>query len=158
MQKYIAKLFVVVTTLGVLLSAVATPAEAQYRRGNRNRAYSKAEVERVIRRVEESSDRFVGLFDRSLDRSRLNNSEREDRLNERAKDLEGAIDALRSDFDRTDRYRDTQAQVSRVLSVAQGINNVMRRRRFEANTERQWSLVRTDLNTLANYYNLRPLR
>jgi len=112
----------------------------------------------VIRRVEERSDRFVRLFDESLDRSRLNNSEREDRLNERARDLEAAIDALRSDFDRTDRYRDTQSQVSRVLDAAQGINNVVRRRRLDANTERQWSLVRTELNTLANYYNLRPLR
>ena len=157
MQKYMTKLFVVVATLAAL-SAVEPSAQAQYRRGNRNRAYTKAQVERVIRRVEERSDRFVRLFDESLDRSRLNNSEREDRLNERARDLEAAIDALRSDFDRTDRYRDTQSQVSRVLDAAQGINNVVRRRRLDANTERQWSLVRTELNTLANYYNLRPLR
>ncbi len=157
MQKYVTKLFVVVAILGTLLT-VTPSAQAQYRRGNRNRAYTKAQVERVIRRVEERSDRFVRLFDESLDRSRLNNSEREERLNERARDLETAIDALRSDFDRTDRYQDTQAQVSRVLNVAQGINNVVRRRQFERNTERQWSLVRAELNALANYYNLRPLR
>lgn len=136
------------------------PSQAQYRRNTaRNRtAYTKADVERVLRSVEERSDRFVGTFDRALDNSRLDGTNREDRLVERAKDLEEALDSLRSNFDRTDRFQNTRAQVSRVMSVANGINNVVRRRRLNRDAETQWSALRTELNSLARFYNVPQLR
>lgn len=141
----------------LLLLTFAAEGQAQFRRG-RGRDYAKAEVERAIRRVENASDRFVRSFDNALDRSRLDNTAREDRLNERAAELEREIDTLRQEFDRTDRYQDTREQVSRVLSTAQSINTVINRRRLAPNTERQWSVVRRELNTLASFYNLRGLR
>jgi histidinol dehydrogenase len=141
-----------------MLAALSIPAQAQYRRGNRNRGYAKAEVERIIRRVETQSDRFVQSFDSSLDNSRLDGTRREDNLNQRARDLETDLDSLRQQFDRTDRYQDTRSQVSRVLSTAEGINGVVRRRRLGGNTERLWSQLRTELNALASVYNLRLLR
>lgn len=141
----------------LLLLTLAADGQAQWRRG-RGRDYAKGEVERAIRRVENASDRFVRSFDNALDRSRLDNTGREDRLNERAAELEREIDVLRQEFDRTDRYQDTREQVSRVLSVAQGINTVVLRRRLAPNAERQWAAVRRELNSLASFYNLRGLR
>lgn len=140
------------------LAALSVPAQAQYGRGYRNRAYTKAEVDRIIRRVENQSDRFVNSFDRSLDNSRLDGTAREDNLNQRARDLENDLDSLRREFDRTARYQDTRSQVERALSTAEGINGVMRRRRLNANTERLWAQVRSELNALAYVYNLRQLR
>ena len=140
-----------------MLAVLSIPAQAQYRRGYRNRNYTKAEVERIIRRVENQSDRFVRTFDRSLDNSRLDGTAREDNLNQRAKDLENNLDSLRQEFDRTDRYQDTRSQVARALSTAEGINAVMRRRRLGGNTERLWAQLRTELNALALVYNLRQL-
>jgi hypothetical protein len=65
---------------------------------------------------------------------------------------------LRQEFDRTDRYQDTRSQVSGVLSVAEDINRAVRRRSLRGNTERLWSRVRAELNTLASVYNLQRLR
>lgn len=72
--------------------------------------------------------------------------------------LETDLDSLRQEFDRTDRYQDTRSQVSRVMSTAEGINAVVRRRRLGGNTERVWAQLRSDLNALAYVYNLRQLR
>ncbi|HWT03908.1 MAG TPA: hypothetical protein VN256_26910 [Pyrinomonadaceae bacterium] len=140
-----------------MLVLVSAPAEAQFRR-NRGRGYTKAQVEQTIRRLENQTDRFVQSFDRSLDDSRADGTRREDNLNQRARDLENSLDVLRQEFDRSDRYQDTRSQVSNVLDVAQDINRAIRRRSLRNNTERLWSRVRTELNSLASIYNLRQLR
>lgn len=141
-----------------MVAIVSSPAEAQFRRGGRNRGYTKAQVEQIIRRLENQSDRFVRSFDRSLDDSRADGTRREDNLNQRARDLENSIDVLRQEFDRTDRYQDTRSQVSSVMSTAEDINRAVGRRNLRGNTERLWSRVRTELNSLASIYNLRQLR
>lgn len=157
MGKHISKVMMTAIALFMVV-LVSTPAEAQYNRRGRGRGYTKAQVEQIIRRLENQSDRFVRSFDRSLDNSRVDGTMREDNLNQRARDLENALDSLRREFDRTDRYQDTQAQVSSVLNVAEDINRAIRNRRLRGNTERLWARVRTELNTLASVYNLRQLR
>lgn len=157
MSKNISKVIMAAIAL-FMVALMSIPAEAQYSRRNRGRGYTKAQVEQIIRRLENQSDRFVRSFDRSLDNSRVDGSMREDNLNQRARDLENALDGLRQDFDRMDRYQDTRAQVSSVLNVAEDINRAVRNRRLRGNTERLWSRVRTELNTLASVYNLRQLR
>lgn len=44
------------------------------------------------------------------------------------------------------------------MNTADGINGVVRRRRLNADTERLWTRVRSELNALAYVYNLRQLR
>jgi hypothetical protein len=141
-----------------MVAIVSTPVEAQLGRRYRNRGYTKVQVEQIIRRLENQSDRFVRSFDRSLDNSRADGTLREDTLNQRARDLENSLDVLRQEFDRTDRYQDTRSQVSNVLNVAEDINRAVRNRRLRGNTERLWDRVRSELNSLASVYNLRQLR
>ena len=158
MSKNISRSIVAAVAL-FMLAAVSTTAQAQMRRGGYQRGYyTKAQVERIIRRVENQSDRFVRSFDTSLDRSRMDGTWREDNLNERARELENGLDSLRREFDRTDRYQDTRAQVSSVLNTAEGINTAVRRRRLTNHTERLWAQLRSELNALAAVYNLRQLR
>jgi hypothetical protein len=157
MGRNISKVFL--ASIAILIVVVTSvPAEAQYNRRYRGRGYTKVQVEQVIRRLENQSDRFVRSFDRSLDNSRADGTRREDNLNQRAQDLENALDVLRREFDRTDRYQDTRSQVSSVLSVAEDINRAVRNRRLRGNTERLWSQVRSELNSLASIYSLRQLR
>src|ERR1043165_8427276 len=92
----------------VLLIAGVTQAQPRVARG---RVYTKGDVDRIIKRVEDSTDKFKKEFDKALDRSRLNNSNREDQLNQYAKDLEHATDDLRKQFDRTDKWIDNKEQV-----------------------------------------------
>jgi hypothetical protein len=151
------KVFIILAAAcaGLILSV---PGEAQRRRGTpRERGYTKMEVDLVIKRVEERSDRFVKLFDKSLDRSRLNGTDREDRLNEYARNLETALDELRREFDRKESYVETRPEVRRCLDIATDINVAMRNRRLGGETERQWALLRSELNTLAGVYILPPV-
>ena len=92
--------------------------------------YTKADVERIIKRVEERSDAFRRVVDRSLDRSAINGTNREDNINEQIKELENAIDTLRRDFDRARTWEETRSQVQRVMNEADEVNAIVRRGRW----------------------------
>jgi hypothetical protein len=154
MNNRLLKSFVALTVCCMVL-ALASPSFAQGRGYSRGRAYSRADVDRLIRQAENRSDQFVAIFDRALDRSRLEGTIREDRLNERAMTLERELNIVRQQFNRTTNYYNVRSHVANALSAAQGINNVMRNRRLDPVVERQWMLLRSDLNRLAAVFNLR---
>ncbi|CAA9393931.1 MAG: hypothetical protein AVDCRST_MAG74-1260 [uncultured Pyrinomonadaceae bacterium] len=118
------------------------------------RAYrvNDSQVETLLRRVETKSDTFRTSLDRALDRSRLDNTNREDNITEFVKDFENATDELRRKFDgRTS----IDADVSGVLVRAVRIDDFMRRNlRNNRPAQNNWTSLRTDLNLLANYYSL----
>jgi len=145
-------------TVCCLVLAIASPSFAQGRGANRSRTYARLDVDRLIRQAENRSDQFVAMFDRALDRSRLEGTIREDRLNERAIQLERELNVVRQEFNRTGNHYNIRAHVANAINVAQAINTVMRNRRLNPATERQWMLLRSDLNRLAAVYNLRQLR
>lgn len=151
----------VVMAVCCMMLALASPSFAQWRGNDRNDRYyngrGRASVDQLIRQAENRSDQFVAIFDRALDRSRLDGSFREDRLNVRAMDLERQLNIVRMQFDRTSNYMGIRSHIANALNAAQGINNVMRNRRLDPVVERQWSLLRSDLNRLAAFYNVRQL-
>lgn len=146
-----------VTVLALLaMVLMVTTASAQGR--FRGRAYTKSDVDRIIKRCEERSDAFTRMIDRNLDRSRLDGTRREDNINEQVKDLERALDELRREFDRRDTWRETRREVEKVMRESDEINALMKNSRFDRNVEREWQLVKADLNKLAGIYELRQLR
>lgn len=147
--------FLAFATLLFLSSAMSVTAQ---RRGPRGRIWTKSEVNQLIKNAEDRSDTFVKLFDRALDKSVLDGTNREDRLNERARDLEKAMDKLRSEFDRKENYSETKPEMREVLRVASDINAVMLRRSLRADVEQEWRLLRRELNVLASVYYLPGLR
>jgi len=151
MNKNFLKLLTGLAALFLVL-ILADVGNAQRRARGRN--YTKAQVDRIIKNVEERTDRFVSQFNDSLDRSRLDGTKREDNLNERARNLESATDELRRDFDRRDRWIENKDEVRRCLNIAADINVVMRNRKFNRATENNWANVRNELNVLARVYNL----
>ena len=155
-MKRVHKTFLVATTLLVCLISIGeTRAQGNYK----GQHYTKADVERIIKRVEERSDAFREVVDRTLDRSALNGTNREDNINEQVKELETAIDKLRHDFDRAQTWEETRSQVQKVLNEADEINAIVRRGRWRRGgvVKSEWALVRADLNRLAGVYNLRLL-
>ena len=152
MQKMIATFF----TAAMFLTLGFTAAAAQGR--YRGRAYAKADVNRIIQRVENSSDALRKAVDANLDRSRLDGTRREDDINEQVKQLENALDELRREFDRRDTWRETRREVEQVMRQSDEVNAIFRRLRFHAAVEAQWRNVRADLNRLAGIYNLPQLR
>jgi hypothetical protein len=162
MTNRLLKSFVALTTFCLML-AFATPASAQQWREqwrDRDRDSRASMVERLIRQAENRSDQFV----LSLDRRRgggffeqiFDEFERSGGLRSRAHDLETQLNALRQESFNGDE-RDLRSGVANVLSVAEDVNNVMRYRRMDSVVERQWAMLRSDLNRLARIYNLREL-
>lgn len=143
----------VVTT--VLVFANVSNAQPRIARG---KVYTKNEVSQIIKNVENRVDKFKKDFDKSLDNSRLNGSNREDYLNDRAKDLEKATDELRSEFDKRDLWIENKDEVRKCLKIAEDINVAMKNRRLGAVTESNWANVRYELNTLAKIYNLPTIK
>ncbi len=155
MKSFCRLLFVTLAVCSLL--AVAQEIHAQGT--DRGRFYTKADVERIIKRVEERSDAFRKVVDRSLDRSVLDGTNREDNINRQVKELENAIDKLRKDFDRANTWEETREQVQRVMNQADEVNAIVRRGRWRRGgaVKSEWALVRADLNKLAGVYNLRQL-
>jgi hypothetical protein len=115
-------------------------------------------VDRLIRQAENRSDQFVMVFDRALDNSRFEGTIREDRLNERAQELEAQLNVVRQAFTNTRNDVEIRSQIFQALNLARGINNVMQNRRLDVRAERQWILLRSALNQLARVYDVPQLR
>jgi hypothetical protein len=135
--------------------ALAAPSFAQWRGSSR---YNRGSIDRLIRQAESRSNQFVAVFDRALDRSRLEGTIREDRLNERAAELERQLNVARAELNRSTNHWAIRSSISNAMDVGQAINTVMRRRNLTPNAERQWMMLRSDLNRLAAAYGLRQLR
>ncbi len=157
MKKMTKSITVLYLFLAVATAVFVINSEANaqtYRRISNSNNLTKTQVQRILRRVEERTDRFVALFNDSLDNSRLNNSRRENNLNRRARDLESATDELRREFDRSDAWIENKDEVRRCLNIASNINVAMRNRRLDRATENTWNLLKIELNTLARTYGL----
>ena len=109
-------------------------------------------MRRFFSRIETRSDTFRTSLDRALDRSRFNETNREENINEFVKDFENSTDELRRNFD--DRTS-VDTDVSNILVRAARIDDFMKRNlRRETVAQRDWRSLRTDLNLLSNYYSL----
>lgn len=91
-------------------------------------------------------DRLQNSIDRDLDRSKLDNTDREDRINERVKDFRKEVDSLR------DRYKDREPirqNIDAVLRYRSMLDSMMQRSRFVSETSRRnWADLRPDLDRL----------
>ncbi|MBK7996833.1 MAG: hypothetical protein IPK14_26725 [Blastocatellia bacterium] len=149
--------------IAILLTITLLPSESLAQRGRDNdrndyrryeQRYAKRDVSEIIRRVEEGSDRFRQDLDRDLDRSRLDGSKKEDRINEDVKRFEDALDRLRREFDRNDSWWESRNNVQAALDSARPVATRMRNNPFSPNVQNQWRNLRRDLNKLAFVYNL----
>lgn len=116
--------------------------------------YSKRDVSNIISRLEQSSDTFRRDFDRAMDKSNLNGSETEDRFNNIVRDFENSVDRLRREFDRSDSWWQSRNQVENMVRDSRPVNTMMTTISFRRNIERQWNQLRSNINTLADTYDL----
>ena len=139
----------VLTIINVLIlvasfAVVAQAQDAPYR-------LSDKEVKKLMAELKKDTGRFRKSFDSSLDKSRLNGSNREDDINRFLKNYEDATERLYS------RFKDNKAvgaDVEAVLDGAADIDRFMTRRLANERAERDWQAVRQDLRRLAEAYNV----
>ncbi len=130
--------------LGVMGLVIGLQPEA-YAQGRMN----DRQVEQIIRSIEQRSDTFRSSVDSALDRSRLDDTNREDNINDFVRQFEEATDELRSRFN--DR-RAVAADVENVLSRAAVIERFMGTNLRQPTVRRDWNLLKGDLRRLASVY------
>ena len=142
-----ARQIISVALVLVLTGIGLTSAQAQ----NRTYRMNDRQVDALIRRVENSTDRFRQSAALALDRSRYNGTASEDEMNRFIQSFEQATDQLR---DRFTRRSSASADVENVLRQAAFIDQFVVSNRLGGRVQSDWTLVRTDLNALARAYNV----
>src|SRR4051794_23610044 len=125
------------------------------RRGGRISDYERRQLRDVARRIDDRSRDLQRDIDRSLDNSRVNNTRREDNINQEARELHDAASRFRSVAgDSNDIYRSSD-EARRLLDQASQISRMLGRVRLDGRTGGDWNQLRNDLRTVANIYNMR---
>src|SRR5687768_9243843 len=117
------------------------------------RAYRVADrqVETLIGRIENATDRFKNQMGRALNNSNIDNTRREDSINFMVSEFETATNRLRDNFNGR---RSTAADAQEVFNRGAMIDRFMRNNQLPNRAETTWSQIRGDLNTLAGYYSV----
>src|SRR6185369_10853515 len=120
---------------------------------NRLFRLSESELTQLIQQIENGGDKFrVSLtdafFQRPYDRTRG-----EGNMNDALRGFKKATDQVRIRFDARQLVSD---DVKRLLDQAQPIDNFMRDNPLTDRAKGDWSTLRTNLNLLANAYNISP--
>ena len=130
--------------LGPTTVVTATPVGLPYR-------LSDKEVERILHRIEEQSGKFRSSLDSALDRSSLDDTNREDNINAFIKEFDQEVKRL---HDRFDERKSVAADVQTVLDRAARIDVFMRRRGLTEKAQNEWSALRANLDQLGAAYNV----
>jgi putative cell wall-binding protein len=142
-------------------------------------AFTKAQVGAQISKVEDGTDEFRKWAENRAEqaqtqvqagqasgrtRGRTATDSQKTQVRQTKDDLSGALselnrstNRLRRKFDPTDKWIETRPQVENVLDDARKINQVLVRGKYGTQAERYWSVLRTNINDLARFYNLTPL-
>ncbi|MEQ1761745.1 MAG: hypothetical protein ABL984_01235 [Pyrinomonadaceae bacterium] len=110
---------------------------------------NETQVRNLLARLETRTDTFRGQVDNRLDNSRYNNTRTEDNVMAYVDAFENATDELRRNFDGR---RVSNADVTKVMNYGWYIDDFMRRNQLAQAPERQWTMIRSDLNQLSNLY------
>lgn len=152
--------FAALALLALLSTATASAQEPWWRGDNNRRDGYLSDRERrvlrdVARRIDDRSRSFQRNVDRSLDRSRIDDTQREDRINDDVREFRNAAARFR-DRAGDDRELSRSAGEARtLLSTASRIDRAVSRLRLDARTRSDWQQIRSDLRTVADIYNLR---
>ena len=137
-------------TFALFVFVLAGTAAAQGRYANQ---YSRADVDNVIRNVEDRADEFRRDFYAELERGNLGGSQERGYRNQ-VTNFENATDRLRRNFDSDNTWWRSRSQVQNVISSAMPLNNTMNSIAFRRRIERQWNQLRNAVNRLAETYDL----
>ncbi len=143
---------------GLVLAAAATLSFGQD--ANRDAVTTVTDARTIVRKLSARTEEFKNDFDNAIEHSLVDGSKLEDRAKHRADDLHDSAKKLHDVFDDKKDKNDPKVreQVDKVLAAAADVNHVMSEMRFTDKVQREWALLRADLNGLAAVYSLTPLQ
>lgn len=156
------KSLVGVFAFSLLVLSLPTIASAQWGNRDRNRdrndnygrngGYNNNyQLKNTVKRLKNDSKDFVNFLDNELDRSRLDDSRREDQLNDLAKDFRNAANRLEDRFNDRDLNRSSR-EAQDVINLANRLDNAMRRLRLSRDLTNYWNNIQRQVNEISNAY------
>lgn len=149
-----------VFAFALLIFGLPTLASAQWGGRDRDRDrdnnyYNAGQLKSTVKRLKSDSRDFVKFVDRDLDRSRYDNRNREDNINQLAKDFRDAANRLESRFGNGRNLRDSESEARDVLRLGNQLDRAMRRVRLSQNVENYWRNIDSQLEEISRAYNRR---
>lgn len=152
---------IIAAALVALFLPVMASAQGNYDPWNRNRDYGRnrrnddyinRSLRDSIRRVKDRSDDFRAHLDSAMDRSRYDDTRREDRINNIAREFENAADRLKDRFGDGRDLNRSYNEAQRLLQIGVRIDQIISRNRFDGRVMSDWAQIRQDLRVIANAY------
>ena len=126
---------------------------------NRNNGRSGRYDDRALRdsvhRLDSLAKDFERDMDRALDRSRVNGTNREDRINEEVHQFRRAAGDLKSRVGNGRDLNRSAEEARRVLDEAQQVNRMARPRWFDSRLASEWSGIEQELRFISDVYGFR---
>ncbi|MGH9899511.1 MAG: hypothetical protein ACRD4L_11760 [Pyrinomonadaceae bacterium] len=156
MKNFKSKRFVTFFILAVAIIAALpamTMAQRNYGRGNN---YDRRTLKNSVNDLKRRSERLTSHIDSYLDRSIYNGSNREDQVNEIAREFRSAADRLKDnlhDANQSDLDR-TSGDARSVIDLGQRLESFFSRynNRVDSRIRNDWSGIRQDLQVISRAY------
>jgi len=144
----------------MLLISLPAAASAQWGRYPQDRypddrgygRYDDRGLRDSVHRLDRLSKDFEHDIDRALDRSRVNGSRREDRINDQVHQFRDAVGDLKSRVGNGRDLNRSANEARRVLQEAQQVDRVARPRWFDGRLASEWSQIQQELRYISDVY------
>jgi hypothetical protein len=120
-----------------------------------NRRYDNRSLRDSVHRLDRLAKDFERDMDRALDHSRVNGSQREDRINEETREFRNAVGDLKSRVGNGRDLNRSADEARRVLQQAQQVDRIARPRWFDSRLSAEWSQIQQELRVVSDAYGFR---
>lgn len=117
--------------------------------------YDGRAVRDSVHRLARLAKDFERDMDRALDRSRVNGTNREDRINDQVHQFRDAVGDLKSRVGNGRDLNRSADEARRVLQEGQRLDRVARPRWFDSRLASEWSAIQRELRFLSDVYGFR---
>jgi hypothetical protein len=125
------------------------------RNNGRYGRYDDRALKDSAQRLDRLAKDFERDMDRALDRSRVNGSSREDRINEEVHQFRRAAGDFKSRVGNGRDLNRSSDQARRLMDEAQQVNRIARPRWFDSRLASEWSAIEQELRFVSDVYGFR---
>ena len=129
------------------------PDYGRNRNGNSGR-YDERYLKDTIQRLDRLAKDFERDLDRALDRSRVDGTRREDRINAQGHDFRRAVSSLKSSFGNGRDLNRSRDEAQRVLEEARQLDRIGQSRTIDNRVASEWSQIQRELGIISDAYGL----
>jgi hypothetical protein len=145
-----------VITFALVALFLPVAASAQWgnndRWGRNNGRYDNRSLRDVARRLDDRSGDFQRHLDSALDRSRIDDTRREDNINQMAAEFRHAASRFRNRVGDGRDYNRGADEAQRLLQLGSRIERIIGRVRLDSRTQSDWMQIRQDLRIVSNFF------